>query len=148
MFIILLKVWKYHRFNSFISTQTAWLSLLAHLYCHNMSNLVFIHIVNLERTRMHSSRMCTAHSFTVSHSIRWGGSAQHSQMQTPPWMQPPLWCRPPSPECRPPPDVDPPDADPPDADPPQCRPPQAEPPWMQNPLWRQTCPCEQNVTQV
>ena len=84
-----------------------------------------------------------------------GGSAQHSQMQTPPWMQPPpLWCRPPSPECRPPPDVDPPDADPPDADPPQCRPPpgrtsmDAEPPLEADlPLWTEchtgvkTLPC-------
>ena len=42
------------------------------------------------QTRMHSSRMRTAHSLTVSCSIRWGGgSAQPPWMQTP-WSQTPL----------------------------------------------------------
>ena len=46
-------------------------------------------------TRMHSSRMRTARSLSVSHSIRWGGWVLPSPLDTDPQMQtPPPGCRP------------------------------------------------------
>ena len=45
----------------------------------------------LTRTRMHSSRMCTARSLTISRSIRWGGDLPTPlDADPPPSMQRPL----------------------------------------------------------
>ena len=74
------------------------------------------------KTRMHSSRMRTAHSLTVFHSIR---SAQPPWMQTP-WMQTTLM-QTPTAGYR--------------SLPPGCRSPGAQPPWMQTP-WMQTPRCK------
>ena len=78
-------------------------------------------------TRMHSSRMHTTCSLTVSHSIRLGGgmSAQPLGCRSDPADADPHWKQsPPPPRCRTP--TPPLDADPPlplDADPPRYRPP-------------------------
>ena len=49
---------------------------------------------------MHSSKMCTARSVTVSHSIGWGEGVCHPRMQTPdldlPMNADPSRCSPPS----------------------------------------------------
>ena len=75
------------------------------------------------KTRMHSSRMRTAHSLTVARSIWWGGLSNPPWMQTPSLNADPPGCRS-TPRCRPTPFH---------ADPfPGCRPPSALPSCEQN----------------